>query len=124
MASFLAFCTLDYLSIVVHYLSSVGADFAQWTNNCTCVQFDINCESKGDFPLKAFIRDRICPIDGLPCQKDCPDRYIDDPLGGCILTDAIERGYKVYDMGSGDYICVRNLGAIGLRNEVPHAPLA
>lgn len=28
----------------------------------------------------------ICPIDGRPCDPSCPDRYIDHPEGGCILT--------------------------------------
>lgn len=37
----------------------------------------------------------ICPIDGLPCDPACPDRYTDQPEGGCILTTAIERGHNV-----------------------------
>ena len=32
------------------------------------------------------MNDRICPIDGKPCEKSCPDRYKDDPRGGCILV--------------------------------------
>lgn len=32
----------------------------------------------------------ICPIDGKPCEENCPDRYIDQPEGGCILTTAME----------------------------------
>lgn len=32
----------------------------------------------------------ICPIDGRPCDPDCPDRYIDQPDGGCILTTVAE----------------------------------
>lgn len=64
--------------------------------------------------MNAFVLDRICPIDGWPCEKNCPDRHIDDPRGGCILTDAIEKGYEVYNIGGGDFICVRNPGAIRL----------
>lgn len=36
-----------------------------------------------------------CPLDGFPCQKDCPDRYTDMPEGGCILTTMQEQGGKV-----------------------------
>ena len=64
--------------------------------------------------MKAFIRDCICPLDGRPCEKSCPDRYIDDPRGGCILTDVKEAGGKIYPLGGGDYACVINPGAIGL----------
>ncbi len=32
------------------------------------------------------MNDRICPLDGKPCEKSCPDRYKDDPRGGCILV--------------------------------------
>ena len=32
------------------------------------------------------MNDRICPIDGNPCEKDCPDRFTDTPDGGCLLT--------------------------------------
>lgn len=64
--------------------------------------------------MKAFIHDRICPIDGKPCEKDCPDRYHDDPRGGCLLTDTLEAGGKIIDFGGGDYVCVFNPGAIGL----------
>ena len=28
--------------------------------------------------------DRICPLDGKPCEKDCPDRFHDTPDGGCL----------------------------------------
>ena len=34
------------------------------------------------------MKDIICPLDGKPCEKDCPDRYIDHPGGGCFLTTA------------------------------------
>ena len=40
---------------------------------------------------------RICPLDGKPCEKDCPDRYQNDPQGGCILNayiDACEDAYR------------------------------
>ncbi len=41
----------------------------------------------------------ICPLDGKPCEKDCPDRYIDHPSGGCFLTTAQEMGAKIIDLG-------------------------
>lgn len=25
------------------------------------------------------MRQVICPLDGKPCEQDCPDRYIDQP---------------------------------------------
>jgi len=28
----------------------------------------------------------ICPLDGKPCEADCPDRYKDQPEGGDIGT--------------------------------------
>lgn len=34
----------------------------------------------------------ICPIDGRPCEADCPDRYIDRAEGGCFLTTFLEFG--------------------------------
>lgn len=44
----------------------------------------------------------ICPIDGKPCEADCPDRYHDEPEGGCFLTTAQEMGGKIMDLGGGD----------------------
>ena len=41
------------------------------------------------------MRQVICPLDGKPCEQDCPDRYIDQPEGGCILTTAEELGAQV-----------------------------
>ena len=32
----------------------------------------------------------ICPIGKKPCDRDCPDRYPDQPEGGCRLTTAQE----------------------------------
>ncbi len=43
------------------------------------------------------MKDVICPIDGRPCEKDCPDRYIEQPGGGCALTTAKELGAKIID---------------------------
>ena len=43
------------------------------------------------------MKDIICPLDGKPCEKDCPDRYIDHPGGGCFLTTAQELGAKIID---------------------------
>lgn len=34
-----------------------------------------------------------CPLDGRPCEKDCPDRY--QPDGGCALTTLLELGGSV-----------------------------
>ena len=34
----------------------------------------------------------FCPIDDAPCDPGCPDRYIDRPEGGCILTTVQELG--------------------------------
>ena len=38
----------------------------------------------------------ICPVDGRPCDPECPDRFTDRPEGGCILTMAAEMGCKVF----------------------------
>lgn len=43
----------------------------------------------------------ICPIDGQPCEPDCPDRYHDQPEGGCILTTAQELGASITYLGGG-----------------------
>ena len=40
-----------------------------------------------------------CPIDGQPCAADCPDRYRDQPEGGCWLTTACELGGRVLTLG-------------------------
>ena len=37
----------------------------------------------------------ICPLDNLPCVRDCPDRYHDTPEGGYFLTTALEMGVNV-----------------------------
>lgn len=44
----------------------------------------------------------ICPLDNLPCELDCPDRYKDQPEGGCMLTTAREMGARILDFGGGD----------------------
>lgn len=41
------------------------------------------------------MKQRICPLDGKSCEADCPDRYTDDPAGGCILTTVLELGGSV-----------------------------
>lgn len=41
------------------------------------------------------MQQKICPLDGQPCAPDCPDRYRDEPAGGCVLTTAREQGGKV-----------------------------
>ena len=43
----------------------------------------------------------ICPLDGLPCEQDCLDRYVDQPEGGCTLTTAQELGARIIDLGGG-----------------------
>ena len=43
----------------------------------------------------------ICPLDGKPCEANCPDRYHDQPEGGCILTTAQELGFQIMDLGDG-----------------------
>lgn len=37
----------------------------------------------------------ICPLDGKPCEQDCPDRYHDQPEGGCVLTTFLELGGNI-----------------------------
>lgn len=43
----------------------------------------------------------ICPIDGLPCERNCPDRYIDRPEGGCLITTALELDFNVIALQNG-----------------------
>lgn len=42
-----------------------------------------------------------CPLDGKPCERDCLDRYHDQPEGGCYLTTAQELGARIIDFGGG-----------------------
>lgn len=44
----------------------------------------------------------ICPLDGKPCENDCPDRYKDQPEGGCFLTTAQELGANIIDFCGGN----------------------
>ena len=46
------------------------------------------------------MKDVICPIDGRPCEMDCPDRYLEQPGGGCALTTAQELGAKIIDLAA------------------------
>lgn len=41
------------------------------------------------------IQEVICPLDNKPCEHDCPDRYVDQPEGGCFITTALEQGFTV-----------------------------
>ncbi len=41
----------------------------------------------------------ICPLDNRPCELDCPDRYKDQPGGGCFLTTAQELGATILALG-------------------------
>lgn len=43
----------------------------------------------------------ICPLDGKPCEADCPDRYVDQPEGGCLLTTAQEMGAQIIYLSDG-----------------------
>lgn len=45
--------------------------------------------------------DVICPLDGKPCEKDCPDRFVDTPDGGCLLTMSLEIGAHVMYIDGG-----------------------
>ena len=50
--------------------------------------------------------DSICPLDGKPCEKDCPDRFHDTPDGGCLLTMVQDMGGNVMtieELGGGQY---------------------
>ena len=54
----------------------------------------------------------LCPLDGKPCERDCPDRYRDRPEGGCFLTTflafpntrllAVSGRAPILTMGGGD----------------------
>lgn len=44
----------------------------------------------------------ICPVDGYPCEKDCTDRYIDAPEGGCYLTTMQEMGANIIRLSGGN----------------------
>lgn len=46
-------------------------------------------------------KDVICPLDGKPCEKGCPDRYEDQPEGGCTLTTAVELGGQALRLNDG-----------------------
>ncbi len=48
----------------------------------------------------------LCPLDGKPCEADCPDRYRDQPDGGCMLTMAQEMGAQIMNLGGGDVATV------------------
>jgi len=52
------------------------------------------------------MRQLICPIDGQTCDPDCPDRYADQPEGGCFLTTAQEMGAQIMNLGGGDVATV------------------
>ena len=45
----------------------------------------------------------ICPIDGKPCEKSCPDRYTDRKEGGCALITVQELGATIINFGGGTY---------------------
>ncbi len=48
------------------------------------------------------MKQMICPLDNQPCEADCPDRYQDQPEGGCFLTTAQEQGATILNLGGGD----------------------
>ena len=41
------------------------------------------------------VREVTCPLDGKPCDPECPDRFHDRPEGGCVLTLAQDLGAAV-----------------------------
>lgn len=45
----------------------------------------------------------ICPLDGKPCEADCPDCFTDAPEGGCIITLGMELGGYVVSLGNGNF---------------------
>lgn len=45
----------------------------------------------------------ICPLDNLPCDESCPDRYTDGP--GCVITTALELGAMVLVVQDGEEDC-------------------
>lgn len=49
------------------------------------------------------MKDRICPIDSRPCEKDCPDRFKDTPDGGCLLTLFEDMGAQIVHLGGQEY---------------------
>lgn len=54
------------------------------------------------------MNDRICPIDGKPCEKDCPDRFHDTPDGGCLLTLCQDMGIPVLYTDGQDFRALSN----------------
>lgn len=48
----------------------------------------------------------ICPVDGKPCDPQCPDRYIDREQGGCFLTTAQELCFTLMNLGGGNVAAV------------------
>ena len=66
-----------------------------------CAATDYRCGQKRRKGA-VIVKDIIYPLDGNPCEKDCPDRYIDHPGGGCFLTTAQGMGAKLIDLGGGD----------------------
>lgn len=51
-------------------------------------------------------KDITCPLDGRPCERDCPDRYADRPEGGCLLTTALEWDHTLVTLGEKDVAIV------------------
>ena len=46
----------------------------------------------------------ICPIDGKPCEKGCPDRYTDRKEGGCVLTTAQGLGATIINFPTNEKV--------------------
>lgn len=42
------------------------------------------------------MKEKICPIDGRPCDRFCSHRYKNRPEGGCFLTDFAETMSEVF----------------------------
>ncbi len=43
----------------------------------------------------------LCPLDGKTCETNCPDRYVDQAEGGCLMTDVLKRGGAVIVLDEG-----------------------
>lgn len=62
------------------------------------------------------MKELLCPLEGEPCERDCPDRYHGRPEGGCMLTTAQELGAKILDFGGGSVGMMFTSGVKGATN--------
>ena len=54
------------------------------------------------------MKEKICPIDGRPCDRFCSHRFKNRPEGGCFLTDYASNG-KLITKGR---CAIHGLGAL------------